>query len=89
VLPHDGGEQPHKKERTRSRERRREEVGTKPKEDDDVSEREEKRQTGHGGGDPRDAIPHVRSGSCVSKEKDKEMLSRPVWVMHNREKAII
>jgi hypothetical protein len=53
-------------------------IGTRPKEGDDVSEREEDCRTGHGGGDPRDAIPHVRSGSCVSEVNDNGKLSRPV-----------
>jgi hypothetical protein len=85
MLPHDGGEQPHKKKTKQGAGNEGgKRIGTRSKEGDDVSEGEEDCQTEHGGGDPRDAIPHVQSGSCVN---DKEMLSRPVWVMHNRVKA--
>jgi hypothetical protein len=53
-------------------------TGTRPKEGDDVSGREENCQTGHRGGDPRDAIPRVRSGSCVTERNRQKVLSRPV-----------
>jgi hypothetical protein len=79
VLPHDGGEQPHKKETNRSRKKKGvKRTGTRPKEGDDVSGREEDCQTGHRGGDPRDAIPHVWSGSWVKERKRQKVLSRPV-----------